>query len=84
MSSRPSAARRRFHRDRVIATRIKQARTFSLTDPGDRVPGRLDNEQWYIGCHRPRCGICRPDKAWPNGDRQRDARVWRRNEDSAW
>jgi hypothetical protein len=80
MSSRPSAARRRFHRDRVIAKRLKAARGFTLTDPADYVAGRMFNEQWYLGCHRPRCGLCHPSKRWSYGDRQRETREWRRHE----
>lgn len=84
MPSRPSAARRRLHRDRVVAKRLEQARALSLTDPTEHVPGRLANEQWYVGCHRARCGVCHPEKAAPNGDRQREEREWRRREECAW
>lgn len=77
MSSRPSAARRRLHRDRVIAKRLAQAAGLSLTDRAEFVRGRLANHQHYLGCHRPRCGVCHPEKRWPNGDRQREERAWR-------
>lgn len=80
MSSQPSAARRRFHRDRVIAKRLNQAARLSLTDPAEFTRGRLANHQHYVGCHRPRCGVCHPDKCWPNGDRQRENREWREAE----
>jgi hypothetical protein len=84
MPSRPSAARRRVHRERVIAKRLNQARSLSLTDPADYVRGRLVNEQWYLGCHRARCGLCHPAKAKPNADRQRAEREWRWLDDRGW
>jgi hypothetical protein len=80
MPSRTSAARRRFHRDHVIANRFRQAERLSPTDPADYVRGRLANHQHYLGCHRARCGICHPHKRWPNSDRQRAERAWREAE----
>lgn len=44
------------------------------------VLGRLEDEQWYLGCHRARCGVCHPEKRWSYGDRQRAKRRWRREE----
>jgi hypothetical protein len=83
MPIQPSAARRRFHTDRVVAKRVRQAKTLSITDPAEFVRGRLDDEQWYVGCHRARCGVCHPDKRWPSGNRQREERAWRRAEELA-
>ena len=41
--------------------------------------GRFANEQPYLGCHRPRCGLCHPDKRWHRGaDRLAAERAWRR------
>jgi hypothetical protein len=77
MPSRPSAARRRFHRDRVIAKRIKLAREIAHVDLAEIVPGRLDDQQYYIRCSRPRCRVCHPEKNLPNADRQRADEVWR-------
>lgn len=80
MSTRPSAARRRFHRDRIIAKRMAQAAGLALMDRADLVRGRLADHQYYLGCHRPRCGLCHPEKRWPNADRQRAERAWRKLE----
>lgn len=80
MPSRPSAARRRFHRDRTIANRVRDARWISLTEPADFVLGRLAKHQHYLGCHRARCGICHPHKRWSNRDRQSAERAWRKAE----
>jgi hypothetical protein len=77
MRSRPSAALRRFHRDRVIAKRIKLAREIAHVDLAEIVPGRLDDQQYYIGCIRPRCRVCHPEKNLPNADRQRADEAWR-------
>jgi hypothetical protein len=42
--------------------------------------GRFAAEQPYLGCHRPRCGICHPDKRWHHGaDRLAAERAWRRD-----
>lgn len=43
MPSHPSAARRRLHRDRVVAKRLEQARALSLTDPAEHVPGPVQS-----------------------------------------
>lgn len=80
MSSRANAARQRFHRDRVIAKRVKVAREIARYDRGDIVPGRLDDQQYYLGCSRPRCRLCHPAKNVPNADRQRADEAWRRME----
>ena len=41
--------------------------------------GRFAAEQPYLGCHRPRCGLCHPDKRWHRGaDRLAAERAWRR------
>jgi hypothetical protein len=79
--SRPSRARRRYHRDRIVAKRAAQAvRLAALVGYPESAPvlGRLDNEQYYLGCHRTRCGICHPAKRWNYGDREREQRAWRR------
>ena len=80
MPSRPSAARRRFHRDRVIAIRVKVARDVAGRELGEIVPGRLDDKQYYLGCKRSRCRLCHPEKNLPNANRQRDDLAWRRLE----
>ena len=80
MPSRPSAARRRFHTDRVIAKRVKVAREIACYDVADIVLGRLDDQQYYIGCKRSRCRLCHPEKNLPNAIRQRTEEAWRRSE----
>lgn len=84
MPSRPSAARRRFHTDRVIFKRLGQARALGWLDGREPVHGRLDDEQRYLGCHRARCGVCHPEKRWPGDDRRYEEREWRRREQCAW
>ncbi len=73
MPSRPSAARRRFHTARVIAKRItkriKVARAIAHYELVEIVSGRLDDQQYYVGCRRPRCCACSPHKNLPNADR---------------
>jgi hypothetical protein len=80
MPSRPSAARRRFHRDRVIAKRINVAREIAHVDLDVVVAGRLEDQQYYVGCSRPRCRLCHPEKNMPNADRQHAEEEWRRIE----
>jgi hypothetical protein len=80
MPSRPTAARRRFHRDRVIAKRSKVAREIARLDLTEIVCGRLDDQQYYIGCCRSRCRLCHPEKNLPNADRQRATETRRRLE----
>jgi hypothetical protein len=80
MPSRPTATRRRFHRDRVIDKRIKVAREVARFDLTEIVPGRLDDQQHYIGCRRARCRLCQPEKNLANGERQRSTEAWRRLE----
>jgi hypothetical protein len=77
--SRANRTRRRFHTDRIIAKRAKEAKRVAFWKDADWEPvrGRLDNEQWYLGCHSPRCGICHPQKRWNYGERGRLARRWR-------
>ena len=79
---RPSAARRRLHRDRIVAKRAAQARRLAWLPEPDVEPvlGRLEDEQWYLGCHRARCGLCHPEKRWSYGERQRAKRRWHREE----
>ena len=79
MPYRPSAARRRFHRDRMIAKRIRLAREIAHRDLADIAPGRLDDQQYYVGCSRPRCRLCHPEKNLPNAARQRADEAWRRS-----
>jgi hypothetical protein len=74
MPSRPTAARRRFHRDRVIAKRIQVAREITRFDLAEIVSGRLDDQQYYVGCRRSRCRLCHPEKNLPDADRQRSTR----------
>ncbi len=83
MPSRPSAARRRFQTARVIAKRTKVARAIAHHDLAEIVPGRLDDQQYYIGCSRPRCCACAPHKNLPNADRRRADEAWRRLEEKA-
>jgi hypothetical protein len=45
--------------DRVIAKRIKVARQIARYEPAG-VPGRLDDQQYYLGRKRPRCRLCHP------------------------
>jgi hypothetical protein len=80
MPSRPSAARRRLHTDRIIAKRLRLVRLVGWVDAAELVRGRLDDEQWYLGCHRARWGVCHPEKRWSHGDRQREERQWGRYE----
>jgi hypothetical protein len=84
MPSRLSAARRRFNRDRLIRKRINVAREIADVDLAEIVRGRLDDQQCYIGCGRPRCCVCSPHKHLPNADRQRADEAWRSIENRAW
>lgn len=81
--ARRSGARRRLHTDRIVAKRAAQATRVVWWRSADWEPtgGRLADERWYLGCHRPRCGICHPHKRFGYGDRQREEREWRRLED---
>ena len=45
--------------------------------PLDLSFGRFADEQPYLGCHRPRCGLCHPDKRWHRADRAAADRAWR-------
>lgn len=84
MPSRPSAARRRFHTERVIANRLALLRArHPWYDPGWMIPGPLADWQQYLGCKRARCIHCCDYKNLPNGDRQREEREWRRHESAA-
>lgn len=78
---RRSRAFRRFHTDRVVAKRVAQAKREAWFKSSQWEPtrGRVEDEQWYLGCHRPRCGICHPEKRWNYGDRRREEREWRRD-----
>jgi len=80
MPSRPSAARRRFQTGRVVAKRIKVAHAIANYELAEIMPGRLDDQQFYLGCSRPRCCACAPHKNLPNADRQRADEAWRRLE----
>ena len=80
MPSRPSAARRRFHTDRIIAKRLAQVRALPRRSDRELVRGRLDGEQWYLGCHIARCTLCHP---WDDGGRTRGELRWRRDEERA-
>ena len=77
MPSRPSAARRRFHSERVVAKRVAAAREIAHLDLAEIVPGRLAGQQFYLGCSRAQCRLCHPQKNLPNADRQRAAEAWR-------
>lgn len=77
MSSRASGSRKWFHRDRVIAKRVQVAREVARVEPTDIVAGRLDDQQYYLGCNRPRCRLCSPHKNFSNADRQRAEEDWR-------
>jgi hypothetical protein len=82
---RHSRAHVRHHFIRVALARRRAYLDFLGTvplyaEPLDLSLGRFANEQPYLGCHRPRCGVCQPDKRW-----HRDAtasggeREWRRD-----
>jgi hypothetical protein len=44
----------------------------------DLALGRFDKGQPYLGCRRPRCGICHPSKRWHSGaDRLAAEHSWR-------
>lgn len=82
-AARHSRAHARYHRDRIVAKRIAQARRLAwpAVEP---VGGRLEDEQTYLGCRRPRCLLCHADKLLYRGaDRRREERAWRRHEDLA-
>jgi len=78
---RRSRAYRRFHTDRVVAKRVAQAKreAWFKSPHWEPTRGRVEDEQWYLGCHRPRCGICHPEKRWNYGDREREERDWQRD-----
>lgn len=61
----------------MIAKRIKFAREIAHYDLAEIVPGRQDDQQYYIGCSRPRCRLCHPEKNLPSADRQRADEAWR-------
>ena len=66
---RHTRAHLRFHRDRVVAKRARQARELQWWFEADFSPvdGRLENEQWYIGCHRPAAASATPTSAGTAG-----------------
>jgi hypothetical protein len=64
----------RAQRARVIAARVAAYRAIAPDDPRRVARGRHVHEQWSLGCHNARCGLCHP--ADP-GTRQRDRRAWR-------
>jgi hypothetical protein len=71
---RHAPAHVRAQRARVIAARVAAYRRIAPNSPRTLEPGRHVHEQWLLGCHIVRCGLCHP--ADP-GRRQRDARAWR-------
>jgi hypothetical protein len=64
----------------VIAKRINVAHEIAHYDLAEIIRGRLDDQQSYLGCKRPRCRLCHPEKNLPNADRQREDEAWRRLE----
>ena len=80
MPSRSSAARRRFHTNRVIAKRINVAREMAHRELAEIVRGQFADRQYCLGCSRPRCRLCHPEKNFPNAERQRADEAWRRAE----
>lgn len=66
----------RFQRDRKIAVRVARYRKLGWwPERIEREPwGRLANEDWWLGCHNPRCGICRSPE---EPTRTRAKREWR-------
>jgi hypothetical protein len=59
---------------------VKVAREVAHLALAEIVHGRLDDQQHYIGCSRPRCRLCHSEKNLPNADRQRAEEAWRRVE----
>lgn len=80
--------RRRFHRDLIVQKRRDYYRRLATSwELGQGVvpDGRLEKEQAYLGCRRPRCGLCHPHKRWGRGaDRARSTHEWQRLEAAAW
>jgi hypothetical protein len=80
---RHSRAHTRYHFIRVA---LKRRRAFLALHPEwmheldyDLSLGLFDDEQRYMGCHRARCGLCRPGKRWHrSADRAAAEREWRR------
>jgi hypothetical protein len=80
--SRPRAPP--FHPDRARpAARLPRDARLAPVAAGARgsLPrGRFAAEQPCLGCHRPRCGLCHPDKRWHRGaDRVAAECAWRRD-----
>ncbi len=72
-----SRALRRHHRRRIIAKHVRQYR--ELID----APLPPIGATTYVGCQRPRCGVCHLHKL-DHIDRRRAEREWRRIEEVAW
>lgn len=73
--------RRRYHTWRIIQKRQARHRRMDqewFWPEGPLPDGWLDNEDWYHGCHRARCGLCRYEKL-EGGRRTRENREWRRD-----
>lgn len=83
-----SRALRRHHRARVIAHRFEIASAYygawrKMDGAADwlaeRRRGELADTQAWIGCGKPRCFVCHPDKLLHRtADRMRAEREWRR------
>ncbi len=73
-------ALRRHHRDRVIAKRLATVRAMDLGrwSKFPRPTGQLADAQSWLGCNRPRCGVCHPGKRPGYADRQRAREAWQR------
>lgn len=71
-------ALRRHHRRRIIAKHVRQYREVFPGEPLPPVQAKV-----YIGCQRPRCGVCHPHKL-DHIDRRVAEREWRRIEEVAW
>lgn len=75
----------RFHRDRKVRARARAfaraSRAWTWDDwSRERLAGpwgRHEDEQWWMGCHRSRCGICGAGDAEPR--RAREDRAWRKD-----
>lgn len=73
----------RAQRERVITARYREARDLQFLGSDqflrDRPRGELARSQAWVGCGRPRCGLCHPHKRGGDGTRQRERRVWQRD-----
>ena len=85
---RRTAHRRRFHRDRIVRRRQRQYARLRRVDvewSRELPDGRLEDRQAYLGCGRPRCGLCQARKRWyRSAERAEARRRWERLETAGW